>query len=118
MSPSTSSDGAAGSAYRWRAFVIDDAEHTLRQLKHGALPRCPRCETTLHPRVDSRRAGELVLDAVGYDLDCAQCRRFVCVAIHTDRSLRFLRMRRLAAAVAAVGKKRLPRRTRRSSLTV
>lgn len=45
----------------------------------------------------------LVLDAIGYDLECRSCRRFRPVIQHTDRSLRLLRMRRLAAAVRACG---------------
>jgi hypothetical protein len=45
----------------------------------------------------------LPLDARGYDLDCRECRRFFCVVRHTARSLRLVRMRRLVAAVRAVG---------------
>lgn len=45
----------------------------------------------------------LVLDAVGYDLECRGCRRYRPVIEHTERSLRLLRMRRLAAAVRACG---------------
>lgn len=52
----------------------------------------------------TRLARQLPLDAKGQDLDCRGCRRFWCLVQHTARSIRLLRMRRLVAAVKAVGR--------------
>jgi hypothetical protein len=61
------------------------------------------CDAVLEARPTTRFRQALVLDAVGYDLDCRECRRFWCVARHTSRSIRLVRMRRLVAAVRAAG---------------
>ncbi len=79
-------------------------------MRDGTRPRCPDCGQGLLPRVESRKAADVVLDAVAYDLDCDECRRFVCVVLHTARSLRLLRMRRLVAAVCTVGSGKSPSR--------
>ena len=83
----------------WRAFTVRDLHRIDRQIRDGAHPCCPLCSENLQPRVATRSDAEVVLDAVGYDLDCSRCQRFISVVIHTGRSLRLLRMRRLAAAI-------------------
>ena len=95
---------------RWRAFTRRNASQIDRQMEEGARPCCPDCGQRLYARVETRKAEEVVLDAVGFDLDCDDCRRFFCVIMHTTRSLRLLRMRRLVAAVCAVGTGGTPRR--------
>lgn len=87
----------------WRAFPSRDGRAILLQVMDGAAPRCPWCARLLEARPDTRLAAALVLDARGYDLDCRGCRRFWAVVLHTPRSIRLLRMRRLAAAVRAAG---------------
>lgn len=67
------------------------------------MPACPCCRAALEARPGTRLRRSLPLDATGYDLECRACRRFRLVVHHTERSLRLLRMRRLAAAVRAVG---------------
>jgi hypothetical protein len=62
------------------------------------------CGVFLEARPTTRFRQVVVLDAVGYDLDCRECRRFWCVVHHTARSLRLIRMRRLVAAVRAAGR--------------
>lgn len=100
-------------AARWRRFTAHQIRRIDHQMEDGQSPCCPCCDLHLHPRLESRRAAELVLDAVGYDLDCPACRRFRSVLFHTERSLRFVRMRRLAAAVHAG---HIPRRAPRASV--
>ncbi len=87
----------------WRSFEPRDGREIDRQLRDGHDPCCPCCGELLEARPHTRMARYLPLDATGYDLECRDCRRFRCVVRHTARSLRLLRMRRLAAAVRAVG---------------
>lgn len=87
----------------WRAFPARDGRAILLQLGDGEPPCCPWCRHVLEARPETRLASALVLDARGYDLDCRGCRRFLTVVRHTPRSLRLVRMRRLAAAVRAMG---------------
>ena len=86
----------------WRAFAPRDGRRIDAQLRAGSPPVCPCCDGLLESRPGTRLTVHLPLDATGYDLDCRGCRRFWCVVRHTARSLRLLRMRRLAAAVRAV----------------
>lgn len=86
----------------WRVFSRHDGAVIERQVRMGRMPRCPCCRELLEARPQTRLRYELPLDASGYDLDCRDCRRFWCVVRHTTRSLRLLRMRRLAAAVRSV----------------
>jgi hypothetical protein len=83
----------------WRSFAARDGAEVERQLRAGLPPCCPWCGNTLEARPTSRLTRQLVLDARGIDLDCRDCRRFWCLVLQTPRSLRLLRMRRLAAAV-------------------
>lgn len=92
---------------RWRSYSARAAREIDRALYRAGLPPCPGCGGTLHPRAASR-AGQLILDAVGYDLECGACYRFRSIVVHTTRSLRLLRMRRLVAAVKSVGNGRFP----------
>ena len=87
----------------WRSFELRDGRDIDRQLRDGRDPGCPLCGELLEARPGSRMARYLPLDATGFDLECRDCRRFRCVVRHTFRSLRLVRMRRLAAAVRAVG---------------
>lgn len=87
----------------WRCFETRDAREVDRQLRDGRAPSCPCCGGVLEARPGTRMARYLPLDAAGYDLECRGCRRFRCMVRHTARSLRLVRMRRLAAAVRAVG---------------
>lgn len=91
--------------HAWRAFEPRHARAIDRQLHQGAEPRCPCCGDLLEARPGTRMARYLPLDATGYDLECRECRRFRCMVRHTARSLRLVRMRRLVAAVRAVGER-------------
>jgi hypothetical protein len=86
----------------WRAFSPRDGRVIERRLRAAEASSCPLCGEVLEARPSTRLARQLVLDAYGYDLDCRTCRRFWAVIVHSERSLRFLRMRRLVAAVRAV----------------
>ena len=86
---------------RWRAFDERQNRRIGAQLRAGGAPCCPGCGAPLGTRPETRIAGALPLDAIGYDLECRPCHRFHTVVLHSERSLRFVRMRRLAAAVAA-----------------
>lgn len=87
----------------WRTFDPRDSRAVDSQLRRGASPCCPCCGDVLEARDGTRMARYLLLDATGYDLECRGCRRFRCIVRHTARSVRLLRMRRLVAAVCAVG---------------
>ncbi|CAN5387816.1 hypothetical protein BH24GEM3_BH24GEM3_20230 [soil metagenome] len=87
----------------WRTFELRNAKRIERQLGDGHTPCCPGCGALLEARPSSRLDRFLPLDASGFDLDCRDCRRFLCIVRHTARSLRLVRMRRLVAAVRAVG---------------
>ncbi len=87
----------------WRGFSWRDGRGIETQLSEGRCPCCPFCGDVLEARPGSRLTRSLPLDVRGYDLDCRECRRFWCVARHTARSLRLVRMRRLVAAVRAAG---------------
>jgi len=87
----------------WRSFEPRDARDIDQQLRDGRDPCCPGCGALLAARPGTRVARYLPLDATGYDLECRGCRRFRCMVRHTARSLRLVRMRRLVAAVRAVG---------------
>jgi hypothetical protein len=86
----------------WRSFGARDGREIERRIRMGETPCCPGCGEVLEAQPGSRLARQLVLDAYGFDLTCRDCRRFWCLVVHTPRSLRLLRMRRLAAAVRAV----------------
>lgn len=83
----------------WRGFSVRDGRAIEQQIRMGAPPCCPCCGCVLEAKPTTRLAAQLVLDARGFDLDCRDCRRFWCLVVHTPRSIRLLRMRRLAAAV-------------------
>lgn len=89
--------------WTWRTFERREGRTIDRQLREAAFPCCPCCGSLLEARPTTRLRRVLPLGATGYDLDCRECRRFWCVVRHTARSLRLLRMRRLVAAVRAVG---------------
>jgi hypothetical protein len=86
----------------WRVFTREAGAALERQVRAGVTPCCPCCGGLLEARPHTRFRDQLPLDARGFDLDCRGCRRFWCIVRHTQRSLRLLRMRRLAAAVRAV----------------
>jgi hypothetical protein len=86
----------------WRSFGARDGREIERWIGMGEAPRCPGCGEVLEAQPTSRLARQIVLGARGFDLDCRDCRRFWCMVVHTPRSLRLMRMRRLAAAVRAV----------------
>jgi hypothetical protein len=97
----------------WRCFEPDLVRALEDRLERGEAATCPCCTEPLVVRPVSRFAAHLPLDATGYDLECRGCRRFVCRILHTPRSVRLLRMRRLVAAVAAAA----PRPKAESALT-
>jgi len=101
VNPRTAAPRRARAA--WRSFEPRDGREVDLQLREGSDPCCPCCGELLEARPHTRMARYLPLDASGYDLECRGCRRFRCVVRHTVRSLRLLRMRRLAAAVRAMG---------------
>ena len=86
---------------RWRTYDERQIRRMDAQLRAGAYPCCPGCGGALQARPATRIARYLPLDASGFDLECRPCRRFRAMIKHTVRSLRLVRMRRLAAAVAA-----------------
>jgi hypothetical protein len=90
-------------AAAWRSFDSRSAQRVDAALRDGRQPCCPHCRELLEARPVTRMTRYLVLDATGYDLECRPCRRFRSVIRHTARSLRMVRMRRLVAAVRAVG---------------
>jgi hypothetical protein len=113
--PRTSTPNTARRVNTWRAFADRDARAIAAQVDAGKLPTCPGCAAALEAAPGTRLERSLPLDAVGYDLECRGCRRFHAVAIHTERSLRLLAMRRLVAAVQAPAPKPARRRTRASA---
>lgn len=101
MQQDVRSPGRRASA--WRGFDGRSADRIDSQMREGRRPCCPLCRELLEARPVTRMIRHLVLDASGYDLECRTCRRFRSVIKHTARSLRLVRMRRLAAAVRATG---------------
>ena len=89
----------------WRTFEPRHVHAIDQQIRGVEDPRCPCCGDLLAARPDTRMSRYLPLDASGYDLECRGCRRFRCIVRHTARSLRLVRMRRLVAAVRAVGER-------------
>jgi hypothetical protein len=94
---------SARHADSWRSFDTRARRKVDAQIRAGERPCCPHCQTLLEARPTTRVARYLVLDATGYDLECQGCHRFRSIVRHTARSLRFVRMRRLVAAVRAAG---------------
>jgi hypothetical protein len=94
-------------ARSWRGFSTRDGGRIRRAVEAERKADCPRCGAPLEAESPSRASVELVLGATAYDLACRPCRRFWTVVRHTERSLRLLRMRRLAAAVGGVDLPRL-----------
>lgn len=84
----------------WRSFGRWDGNAIAAQLAVGRCVRCPRCGTLLEVRSRTRLRIALPTGADGYDLECRGCRRFYPRIRHTPRSLYYLRIRRLAAAVS------------------
>ena len=85
---------------RWSVFSLRDGERIERAVRTGEAPVCPRCSHALGARPESQFfAPRVILDATAHDLVCDSCRRIWCVVRHSPRSLRLVRMRRLAAAV-------------------
>jgi hypothetical protein len=97
------SPGPRRTRLAWRAYEPRHTRIIDRALRAAHDPCCPCCGEILEARPTTRMARSLPLDATGYDLECRGCRRFRAVVRHTDRSLRLVRMRRLVAAVRAVG---------------
>jgi hypothetical protein len=91
--------------FQWRVYDRRRGRLIETQLRCGEPPSCPECGGLLEAQPSSRMGRCVVLDAVGHDLDCRDCRRFWCVVRHTPRSVRLLRMRRLVAAVRAAGER-------------
>lgn len=85
----------------WRVYSDRDGRKIERTVRAGDKPRCPGCEAELRAESGSRLRPTLILDATAYDLTCRGCHRFWCIVRQTKRSLRLIRMRRLAAAVLA-----------------
>lgn len=98
----TTTQAAPRRTLRWRTYDERQTRQIDAQLRAGAHPCCPGCGGELEARPETRMARYLPLDATGYDLECRPCRRFRAMIRHTARSLKLVRMRRLAAAVAAV----------------
>ncbi|MDB4950324.1 MAG: hypothetical protein JWM27_2973 [Gemmatimonadetes bacterium] len=86
----------------WRAFTTRERRIVEGRTAAGERACCPGCGATLKVRPVSRLADVLPADAVGYDLECRACRRFVCVRVRTEQDAAVQRMRRLAEAVGAV----------------
>jgi hypothetical protein len=86
----------------WTSFSSRDGAQIELALRLDSIPPCPCCGDDLELRSRTRLQQTLPCDASGFDVDCRGCRRFWCVVRHTPRSLRLVRMRRLAAAVRAV----------------
>lgn len=101
--PTYSPSSVRRARFAWRSFEPREGREIDRQLREGREPCCPCCGELLEARPETRMARYLPLDATGFDLECRDCRRFRSVVRHTARSLRLVRMRRLAAAVRAVG---------------
>ncbi|MDP9347711.1 MAG: hypothetical protein M3P24_00975 [Gemmatimonadota bacterium] len=97
------SPGTRRARLAWRSFEPRHARIIERAVHAGKHPCCPCCGEVLEARPTTRMARYLPLDATGYDLECRDCRRFRCMVRHSERSLRLVRMRRLVAAVRAVG---------------
>lgn len=93
---------ASRKTLRWSLFSLRDGERIERCIQAGNAPLCPRCGKLLEARADSRFSPPVMLDATAFDLICHQCQRLWCIIRDTPRTLRLLRMRRLAAAVQAV----------------
>lgn len=88
---------------RWSVFSLRDGERIERAVRTGEAPVCPRCAHALVAQPESRFfSPHVILDATAHDLVCDGCRRIWCVVRHSARSLRLVRMRRLAAAVDGV----------------
>ena len=97
----TTTDAPRRTTLRWRTYDDRQSRRIDAQLRAGGHARCPGCGAALEARPGTRMARYLPLDASGYDLECRLCRRFRAMVRHTLRSLRLVRMRRFAAAVAA-----------------
>ena len=97
--PMTSKVSQPAVGGRWRPYSIRDGDRIERSIRAGGPVSCPRCARALETQPDSRLPHRTLLDATAHDLVCDSCRRYLCVIRHTPRSLRLLRMRRLAAAV-------------------
>jgi hypothetical protein len=60
---------------------------------------CPRCGSILEARPQSRMLAVYPIGVAGIDLECRQCHRFHPRVQHTDQSLYYTRIHRLASAI-------------------
>ncbi len=101
--PTTLSRTPARRNLAWRMFDPRDCRRVDESLLQGKQPPCPCCGGVLEASPETRLARFLPLDAGGFDLECHACHRYRCVVRHSERSVRLVRMRRLAAAVNGAG---------------
>src|SRR5262245_21605501 len=87
----------------WRMYTARDGKKIERFTNRGLAPPCPCCGGALETEADALLTPLVILDATACDLVCRTCKRFWCLVRHTPRSMQLMRMRRLAAAVRAVG---------------
>lgn len=83
----------------WRTFGSRDGGRIAARIDAGAHARCPSCGVFLEAQPSTRLRSVLPPGVSGYDLDCRECRRFLPRVRHTERSLYYLRVRRMAAAI-------------------
>lgn len=86
-------------AQTWRTYPARERKMIEAHLQEPDGSCCPRCGSVLEARPTSRMLAVYPVGVVGIDLECRHCRRFLPRLQHTDQSLYFTRIQRLATAI-------------------
>jgi hypothetical protein len=83
----------------WRTYPPRERKMIEARLQEEDGGCCPRCGAILEARPQSRMLAVYPVGVSGIDLECRQCHRFHPRVQHTDQSLYFTRIQRLASAI-------------------
>ena len=86
-------------AQTWRTYPPRERKMIETQLQDPNGCCCPRCGTMLEARPKSRMLAVYPVGVSGIDLECRNCHRFHPRVQHTDESLYYTRIQRLASAI-------------------
>ena len=86
-------------AQAWRTYPPREKKLIEAHLQEPDGCCCPRCGSVLEARPQSRMLAVYPVGATGIDLECRQCHRFLPRVQHTQESLYYTRIARLATAI-------------------
>ena len=83
----------------WKTYPPRERKMIEARLQEPDGCQCPRCGGMLEARPKSRMIAVYPTGVAGIDLECRPCRRFHPRVQHTQQSLYFTRIQRLATAI-------------------